>query len=249
IQTFNILNNGVSPLSQDDRCQLNNVIVCYERESKANTQKYLNFLNSRMTLHDFVNNECGIYTAFISYFKSIPEFHQLYIEDQITLIRCNLRLLMPLGYLELNNFVEHPIPNDIMLPIHGKAFHTKMTNINKKFVIFVYNSTVIKLVLIILLFSTSLLTMDSMRLMNISIQNIKQLYESQNFYTELLWKYMLHTYGEPESIMMFNLIISQCLNLQNLTIERDEQLRKKTEFSTIVPLMQSVLQIPYQNFV
>ncbi|CAF1425169.1 unnamed protein product [Didymodactylos carnosus] len=239
----------VSLLSQDDRSQLNNIIVYYERESKANTQKYFNFSNSRMTLHDFVNNECGIYTAFISYFKCIPEFHQLNIEDQIKLIRCNLRLLMPLGFLELNNFVEHPTPDNIMLSIHGKGFNTKMTNINKKFAIFIYNSTVIKLMLIILLFSTSLLTMVSIRSMNISIQNIKQLYESQNFYTELLWKYMLHTYGESESIVIFNLIISQCLNLQNLTIERDEQLRKNTEFSTIAPLMQSVLQILYQNFV
>ncbi|CAF1584105.1 unnamed protein product, partial [Didymodactylos carnosus] len=225
-----------------------NIITCYEKETKSKSYEYFNFSKSHMTLDDFVNNECGIYKILILYFKCIQEFHILTVDDQIKLIRCNLRTFMPLNFLILKNFVEHPTPNDIMLSIHGEEFHNKMIKINKKFDIFVYNSTVIKLMLIILLFSTSLLTTNNMSSMDTTVKNIKQLYDAQNYYTELLWKYMLHTYGESESIIVFNLIISQCLNLQNLTLERDEQLRIKTKFNSIEPLMQSVLQIPYQNF-
>ncbi|CAF4427343.1 unnamed protein product, partial [Didymodactylos carnosus] len=163
ICTLNILNNDVSLLTQDDHCRIKNIITCHERATKPEALDPYSVLNSSTTVPKLDNVECSIYMAFCSFFENMPEFHELHINDQMKLIKCNIRTLMPLNFLLLSSFNVQSALEDIILTIPDDEFHRKMTNFNTKCSIFVHNSTTIKLLLIILILSTSLLTTDNMK--------------------------------------------------------------------------------------
>ncbi|CAF1039680.1 unnamed protein product [Didymodactylos carnosus] len=247
IHTLSLLNNDNTMLSQNDWCRLNNIIVSYERKVTFNQLPPLNhFESSTVKYQDVLNNELVIHCGVIAFFKQIPEFDQLIIGDQIKLIKYNLRLFMPLHFILLSNFITNPKIDEIMPKIHGMDLHRRIKNTLGKFRIFYHNPTVLKLILIIFIFNTSLFTPKTNHIQS-NVENIHQLYRAQNYYTELLWHYMERTYGEYQAIIVYSLIITQCLNLQKLILERDQYLRATTDVNDLTPLMQSVLQTAFED--
>ena len=87
-------------LNSIDRTRLNNITNCYDQYivepnslnySPPSTLVYLR-------LHEFFNRKKPIFINFTSYFKQLPEFKNLNVDDRVLLIKQNIRLLIPLNY-------------------------------------------------------------------------------------------------------------------------------------------------------
>jgi hypothetical protein len=78
------------------------------------------------------------------------------------------------------------------------------------------DDTFIKLILAILAFSTINYTVYS-KFSPTNLTNIKAMLPTQNMYTELTWRYLLHKYGHYEAVIRFSNLI-RCLFLVNKTI-------------------------------
>ena len=87
--------NSITILSATDRMRLNNVTHCYNQYTgEPSILKYFapkEVISLR--IHEFYNRKKPIIISFISYFKHLPEFQQLHVDDQVLLIKQNLRIL------------------------------------------------------------------------------------------------------------------------------------------------------------
>ncbi|CAF1335499.1 unnamed protein product [Didymodactylos carnosus] len=247
IHTINLLENDNSTLTQDNRCRLNNIIKCYEKETKQTFLFDLNKFDSNAPNYtQIINDQCSAYVGLIAFFKNIPEFCQINIHDQIKLIKSNLRIFSPLNFMLLTNFAENSQAHNILSRLHSIDFYHQMKNVKRKLDIFAQDPTVLKLLLIILVHTISLLTLNS-TVEAISVETVQHAHKTQMFYIELLWNYMQHAYGKFQAILIYSLLIFQCLNLQSMIAMRDEHMRRLVNISHVTPLMQSILQLSFEN--
>ncbi len=99
---------------------------------------------------------------------------------------------------------------------------------------------VLQIALVVFIFSINLSTpRGSSQFMNYT--NKRKLYDNQNFYVSVLWRYLNYLFGENEAIRSIQIIIFQILRYQTLMNTMDELLRKNNMHQNILdPLMQSV---------
>ncbi|CAF1009630.1 unnamed protein product [Adineta steineri] len=233
-------------LSSMDRMRLNNVTHCYDQytgEPSINgycAPKEFLFLN----LHDFYNRKKPIIVNFVNYFKHLPEFQQLHVDDQVLLIKRNLHFLLPINYALLKT------------PIHSQFRYTKVQTIgcidntdlhsmyqvlSNNFVPFVASDAlVIKLLTITLFFTTNSQAIDIDTTEYKQLEHIKRV---QSSYIELLWLYMYGKYGEVKAIKLFSKIITKVLHLQFIMDRIDTVIRLNNDIQYLDSLMKTILQL------
>jgi len=170
--------------------------------------------DNTLSLQKFMNSFSYMYVALVDYFKMIPEFKNLSIDTRISLLKNNFsqifRLNSPLiihatGAVEDTNSIvfKHVFPADL----YSEICHCAMNLIP-----FVYDPIFLKLIYITLMFSTSLCTRYNI---NNRLTHTEDIFSIQNYYIELLWRYMLHrssTYRK--SVQMLTLFITRLLHSQ-----------------------------------
>ncbi|CAF0950003.1 unnamed protein product [Adineta ricciae] len=170
----------------------------------------------------------------LTFFRQIPEFNELNVDDKVTLIKYNL---MPL--ILLNN---------------PKAFHRMhgtevFLQVKKIFTTFLQiaqcDQRIIQLTLIVLLLTKGfcMYTGTDEPVLNDGMA----VFRAQNYYTELLWKYMETTHGTEKSIRMFNDLIVHFQVWQRVEGQIRNNARKllgPNETNEILPIMKSLLHIP-----
>jgi len=190
----------------------------------------------------------------ISFFKQIPEFNELNAHDKLTLVKYNL---MPLGILnctlaydaKTKSFVEddsdapwNPSP---WIRIHSEEIYMRVKKIFESFVqIAQYDQRIIQLALIILILTKGFSTNDgaSEPILNDGIA----VYRAQNYYTELLWKYLETIHGYGKAAQIFNELVAHFISWQ--TLQRDLQRTLKealspAEMDDLLPIMKSLLHV------
>jgi hypothetical protein len=207
------------------------------------------------TLLQHINSRSVPAMRLLTFFKQIPEFNQLNVDDKVTLIKYNL---MPLSILNstLSYNVETeevketdsdvPWNTDILQKIHGQEIYRQVKKIFESFVrIAQYDQRIIQLALIVLILTKSFST-DSDAHEPILNDGIA-VYRAQNYYTELLWKYMETVHGSDKSTCIFNDLVMHFISWQTLEKQLRLNLRKNlspADINELLPIMKSLLHIP-----
>ena len=188
------------------------------------------------------------------FFKQIPEFDQLNVDDRVLLTKYNLMALVFLnGSLfyrdDINLVVE--TENDkywntfTMEAIFGNEICSQLDKNFKCFVrIAQYDRKIMLLALIILIFTqaTSIDFDAAAPLLNDNLA----VYRAQNYYTELLWKYMETVHGSEKMAKTFQELVT------NFTVWKtmDGRIRKSiqqvlspADVDGMLPLMKSLLHL------
>ncbi|CAF0980900.1 unnamed protein product [Rotaria sp. Silwood1] len=191
----------------------------------------------------------------LSFFKQIPEFNELNVQDRITLVKYNLMPLFilncTLGYnTESQTIIEAdsdaPWDSTIFRRVHGYDIYMKVKKIFESFVrIAQYDQRIIQLALIILILTKCFSTYDNLSepILNDGIA----VYRAQNYYTELLWKYLETIHGYDKAIHIFNELVIHFISWQMLQGYLHRNLCNvltPTEMNELLPIMKSLLHIP-----
>jgi hypothetical protein len=159
-----------------------------------------------------------IYSSIQSFVSSTPDFQVLTINEQQSLFERNLH---GIGSFYSNLIYRETglLDNSKCYQSYIEAYGWETMNDSNRLVNRSYiDSTLFKLMLIIIAFSSNCFIVD----VHENIQNDSlifgtfRLYGSQNVYVELLWKYMLYRYGFNGAVHHFNQLIKHILDMIEL---------------------------------
>jgi len=116
---------------------LNNITNSYQLIFDQINCFRINQCTSSVSLIEFMNGEIKMHESLIYFYRRIPDFIQLHIEDQILLIKCNLVNIIYLHYILVENFQESPRIGLYMSKWINADFHQRMSRIIF-FLLFIY---------------------------------------------------------------------------------------------------------------
>ncbi|CAF0746452.1 unnamed protein product [Rotaria sordida] len=239
INTFAIHRN----LSNDDRILLNNIMNAYKLGADQADYSHINRCTSSTTLVQFLNDETAIYESLICFYKQIPEFKKSNLADQVLLIKSNVTKTIHLHHIIVENFQELKHIGEHLCRWINQDFSEQMLQTRKKSNYFMKYPLVLKIALIIFIFSINLSMPSSNCSQFTDYKNTRKLYESQNFYILLLWRYLNYLFNENEAIQSIQILVTQILRYQTLMSTMDEIIQKAVYQYEFNPLMQSVLRL------
>jgi hypothetical protein len=191
----------------------------------------------------------------LTFFKQIPEFNQLKVEDKVTLIKYNLMPLViingSLSYkAETNEVVETetdiPWNASTMLELNSNDVNNEVKKIFDSFVrIAQYDQRIILLALVVLILTKGFATDGEAE--EPILSDGLAVYRAQSNYTELLWKYMETVHGYEKAVHIFQEFVFHFTSWQALdsTIRRNiRQLLTPNDMNGLLPLMKSLLHLP-----
>jgi len=170
--------------------------------------------DNTLSLQKLMNSFSPMYVSFVNYFKSIPEFKNLPVDTKICLLKNNFIQIFRLN----NALVIHA--TDILVDTNAVIFtrffpediYSELCHCVKNLFPFVYDPIFLKLLFIILMFSTSLCTRYNGTEKIIHTENI---FKIQNYYVELLWRYILyHCSSYRQSVQLLTSFITCLLRSQ-----------------------------------
>ena len=192
----------------------------------------------------------------ISYLKKIPEFNLFDPEDRITLVKHNLLALVFIHTVLLydpvgDTYHEHNTQDPIFegkdwIHVLGEECHREFTATVKKLIhILEYDRVVIKVVLLIVLFTKGFCAYDLLHEPSLNQNSI--VFETHSVYVETLYKYCLQQYGFPRTVSLFTNLINELFTIQRLAIHLKDVVHTQIDASQLSPLMQTVLQLSDSN--
>jgi hypothetical protein len=192
----------------------------------------------------------------LAFFKQIPEFNQINVEDKMILAKYNL---MPLIMLNCaisfdiktkqirETETDVPWNSSLFHSVHGDEICMQVRSIFLSFVrIGQHNQTILQLALVVLIFTKGLSAGDGE--LEPILNDGMTIYRAQSYYTELLWKYLETVHGFRQAFRIFSTLITRFLSWQIL----EKQLRYNVQqnLSTtatgendLLPLMKSLFHI------
>ncbi|CAF3340775.1 unnamed protein product [Rotaria sp. Silwood1] len=230
-------------LSSSDQVVLTNIFHAYENTcGVAKNTIFQNFPAIEHTsMHEFINEMSSEIEITIEYLKLIPEFNKFIIDDKIRLIKNHMGTI-----LHINEPLMLPTPSINLIGAWTNLFGVDITKCifkrNKIIEQYLFDPILLKIVLIILIFSSS----NSRNINYIDIDLICDdslfIFLAQNIYVELLWKYLLsRSSNERDAVKFFNRLIMFILYAQNLHLEMDDYVDSlKDEIQQMEPMMQSM---------
>ncbi|CAF1487844.1 unnamed protein product [Adineta steineri] len=190
----------------------------------------------------------------LSFFRQIPEFNELNVDDKVTLIKYNLMPLVILNNtLSYNAETKQVVETDSDVPwdpssiqtVHGTAIFLRVQKVFNSFLgIAKYDQRIIQLVLIVLILTKGFSTDADA---NEPILNDGMaVYRAQSYYTELLWRYMESAHGLENAVQIFKALVAHFISWQ--TVERDLRISCRKLLATsgtneLLPIMKSLLHI------
>ncbi|CAF0712032.1 unnamed protein product [Adineta steineri] len=190
---------------------------------------------------EIIHQMCISMQSFIS---SSPDFRVLTLSEQTSLFERNLHCVIAFystlffrhtGILHIPEYLNAFITiygSDIMLSLR----HT-VEQLDP-------DSTLIKIILIILAFSSNCLIVNTNKTMERDslLDGTFRLLGSQNVYVELLWKYLISKYGYDKSILRFIRLIQIILCvIKNLAIVHTNNATHRTIFDDIADRTKQIL--------
>jgi hypothetical protein len=161
----------------------------------------------------------------LAFFKQIPEFNQINVEDKMILAKYNL---MPL--IMLNSALSFDIQTKQIretktdVPWNSSLFHSVhgdeiCMQVRSIFLSFVRIGQHNQLALVVLIFTKGLSAGDGE--LEPILNDGMTIYRAQSYYTELLWKYLETVHGFRQAFRIFSTLITRFLSWQIL----EKQLR------------------------
>ncbi|CAF4709232.1 unnamed protein product, partial [Rotaria sp. Silwood2] len=199
---------------------------------------YINKYTSSTTLSQFINDETVMHESLIYFFKSIPEFKQLDTHDQILLIKSNLINIIHLHHVMIYNFQDCSNLCKRMCKWISRDFDNQMIRTRRYFYRFMNYPLLLKLTLVVFIFSINLSASFDIN-QSYQYKNKRILFEFQNFYTNILWRYLNYLFDEKEAIQVMQIIVMQILRYQLLMVTMTNSLRQNPDCYQFHSLMKS----------
>lgn len=206
-------------LLPNDQTLLTNIFSAYDQTCiSLRFHEHLQMPNdNELSLKKLMNSFSHMYVCFVDFFKLVPEFANLPVETKITVLKNNFTQIFRLndalvthatGAVQDANAVtfKRVFPEDL---------YAELCYCIISLFPFVYDPIFLKLLFIVLMFSTSLCTRYNPNEYNF---NTNHIFSVQNYYIELLWRYILYrcsTYQQSVQLLMSfitRLLRSQLVN-------------------------------------
>ncbi|CAF1320603.1 unnamed protein product [Rotaria sordida] len=206
------------------------------------------------TFSQVLNSQSVSVMRLLSFSKQIPEFNQLNVDDKVTLIKYNLPTVLGINsVLSYNTETEQLIESDSDVPFNTQFFrvlhgYNVCMQIRKIFTSFLhiakYDRKIIELIIIILILTKgfSITSDHDEPILNDEIS----VYRAQNYYIELLSKYIETMHGYEKAIKLFSELVVHIISWQTIQEEiRKDVLRTLSPeyINELVPIMKSMLRI------
>ncbi|CAF3687739.1 unnamed protein product [Rotaria socialis] len=240
--------NILMMLSSTDRTRVNNITHCYDQYTyePSSSGHFPPLRPLVLRIDEFFNRKKPIFINLISYFKHLPELKRLNLDDQVLLIKQNIRLLIPLNYAILQTPVNSKFRGSHIQTTglyNNINIHEMLRQLSSYFVGFVtYDPIIIKLLITVLFFTSSSSTTRSI-FDPAQYRELSTIKEIQSSYIELLWVYMIEKFGEKNAIYIFTKMITKYLSVQIVIDQVDTIVRMNNDIQNIDSLMQSFLQL------
>ncbi|CAF0890592.1 unnamed protein product [Adineta steineri] len=243
-------------LNSGDLQRIEAVSCCYQKRIELAARDGLPWdpsMYSR-TFIDVLNSHSVPVMRLLSFFKQIPEFDQLNIDDKVTLIKYNIPTVLSVNRALSYNPDTHELiesssdvqDNIEFYPVlHGYNTFQQSKKVFLSFLHLVkYDRKIIELALVVLMFTKGISTTSPQdeKILN----DTMSVYRAHNYYTELLWKYMETVYGYEKAVSLFSELINHIISLQILQEEIQKNiLRVLSPDNTdeLLPIIKSVLCI------
>jgi hypothetical protein len=206
-----------------------------------------------MTFLQQLNSHSVPLIRLLTFFKQIPEFDELNVDDKVTLIKFNLLPLLCINCtLSYNAETDQVAETDTDIPwdpsviqtVYGVDGHQQIKKVFDQFLdIAKYDYRIIQLALVAFILTKGISTVED----NEPILNdYMRVYRAQNYYTELLWKYMEATHGSQLAVQIFSKLIAHFMAWQMLQKKLKyivEQNLLSSDMNELLPFMKSLLHI------
>ena len=238
--------NTCFSLSSIDQVILANIFHAYENTCiVAKTERFPTFpVIQHTTIHGFFNEVAVLFPVFIEYFKHIPEFESITTDDKLRLVKNHFGMM-----LNINEPIMHPITSSNLVAtwtnIYGVEIAARLLKRNQILEQFLYDPLLLKLVLIVLVLSSS----NARMLESTDIDQICDyplpIYAAQNIYVELLWRYILSRSVRPDdAVRFFNRLMLCIFHMKNLHMYVYDYIHQfKDEIRQMEPIMKSMWPI------
>lgn len=237
------MNNNINSweLTSNDWSFINCLSEMYDkRVSEIQRTSLENYSSEKSTLVDFLNDEGIVYENLIEFYKQIPLFRTLHLDDQILLIKSNLTHLVHLHHILKDHFQENAQIGHLMTQWINLDFHQAMSKTRHSLDYFIEHPLVLKLSLVMLIFMINLSRFPSKEI-SIDFLDRYSIIENQNFFITLLWKYLHRIYDEKRAIKGIELIVFQYLRYQILIEDMEMFITNQCPSKHFHPLTKSVL--------
>jgi hypothetical protein len=176
-----------------------------------------------------------MHESLISFYKSIPQFNQLDIKDRVLLIKLNFVKIINLHSILIQKFQVNPLIGFCMTKWINADYYQRMSRTRRYCDRFIEHPLVLKLALIVFIFSINLSTSYEIDPFD-DYTNKIDIRRIQDFYTTVLWRYLNILYEEREAIRSMEIIIRQILHYQTLMDILEEHLRQQPDYNRCNPL-------------
>jgi len=238
-----ITQNTVQHLSPSDQIILANIFYAYENTCIAakNSQLQCYPAIQHTSLHAFFNGISAIFPVVIDYFKHIPEFAKIPMDDKLRLVKnhlgdiANINEPLIYGVTQSNLIVT-------WTNLFGLDITRRLLKRNQIIEQYLFDPILLKLVLIILVLSSSSgRHLDSTDIDEICDDTLV-IYAAQNVYVELLWRYILsRALSEGDAVKFLNKLMMLILYMQSVHRCMDEYINNLSdEVKQMEPIMQSM---------
>ena len=232
-----------SKLTVDRLALINNIAHSYDRRA---LQWYIEPIQSysreRSGLVQFVNHEERTHQSLIEFFKCIPEFRGISVNDQILLIKCNLVQSVHIHYILKYHFVEDTYIGSLMNFWLGASFYSRIARTRRAYDCFQEHPIILKVSLVVMLFTINLCRLPE-RDLRYEFQDRGSLLRSQEMYVTLLWNYLNSVFDERSAVQSMSFLIFQYLRYQHIINEMDLFIGEHFHREQFRPLMKSVLRL------
>jgi hypothetical protein len=198
------------------------------------------------TAHTFFNEYKDRYVMVIEYFKLIPEFNRLSIDDKIRLTQNHFATMFYIHEPILNRSLPDTLVNtsNNLFPSDLAADVAHSSNL---MVSYTHDLTLLKLILIVQSLSSGINRYPRDMGIGDIYDDTSLIFAGQTVYTELLWRYILsRSPSERDAIKFFSKLIRDLLFLQRTFLMTDDIIfNSEDEIDQMAPLMQSMW--PKQN--
>jgi hypothetical protein len=207
-----------------------------------------------MTFLQKLNSHSVPLIRLLTFFKQIPEFDQLDVDDKVILIKFNLLPLLcincTLSYkIETDQIVETdsdiPWDSSVIQEVYGYDGYLQLRKIFESFVLIAQcDQRIIHLALITLIltkgFSTGISELEPL------LNDGMAVYRAQNYFTELLWKYIETVHGREKAIHIWGQLVMHFITWQTLHKKLRDNVAKNllaTDMNELLPLMKTLFHI------
>ncbi len=234
---------GPKLLSAFDQTLLTNIFYAYERiYGKTDGCQYSPFpFTEHSIMHAFYNEYEERCKPLIEYFKLIPEFHRLSIDDKMRLIRNSFEGLATLNEAILNGFIPQTLPVSFK-NLFGTTIADNMIHVIGRIRTFRCDPILLKLIIIIWLLSTGTNKYHDDTDMDRIFDDSLAIFAGQSIYVELLWRYLVSRLPSiPDVVKFFNKLVLNLLCLQRGCFGAHRTMyNSENEIHKMKPLIQSM---------